>query len=492
MSHHPSNVHANESLVATPAVPTRGLAALVPWIAGVLALGMMLAVVAKGLRPIDQGGLPIDEIARLPVSASGRTKPLDSFARASLLRLSGRQSFEADGGRQAPAIEWLLELWTNRDKAVDRRVIRIDHPEVVTLAVGKPAEARQTRFTVREILPAFPAIAKQAEQASQRPAKSRDLFERQVLELYNKLTDFSAIANFDAPYSVAPLAAGQEWKPLSLAAGPGGHGTDEASTKLMAILSSYAEGNAEAARAATRDYAATLEEAVPSDAHAARSEVLFNRVEPFYQASTLYVLAFILGGVSLLMRPISPLKWSPAFARATLAVVGVAFLVHTVGLFARIYLQGRPPVTNLYSSAVFIGWACVPLAIAGEWFQRHGLLTLVASLIGFSTLVIAHNLGRLGRHDGDDASRARFQLLARHARRGRDDRLLGDVSRRVHRRALRARGRAHAAAGRRAFQGPAAHDLWRDLLCHDHELRGHGARGHLGRPIVGPLLGVGS
>ena len=39
-------------------------------------------------------------------------------------------------------------------------------------------------------------------------------------------------------------------------------------------------------------------------------------------------------------------------------------VVHTLALVARIYISGRPPVTNLYSSAVFIGWAGVLFGLA--------------------------------------------------------------------------------------------------------------------------------
>ena len=44
-------------------------------------------------------------------------------------------------------------------------------------------------------------------------------------------------------------------------------------------------------------------------------------------------------------------------AAAAGALAWSAFVVHTLGLLARTVLQGRPPVTNLYSSAVFVGWA---------------------------------------------------------------------------------------------------------------------------------------
>jgi ABC-type transport system involved in cytochrome c biogenesis permease subunit len=71
--------------------------------------------------------------------------------------------------------------------------------------------------------------------------------------------------------------------------------------------------------------------------------------------------------------------------------------VHTLALVGRIYISGRPPVTNLYSAAVFIGWAGVVLALVFESLYGLGLGNIVASVIGFLTLVIAHFLSL----DGD-------------------------------------------------------------------------------------------
>src|SRR6185503_9411880 len=55
-------------------------------------------------------------------------------------------------------------------------------------------------------------------------------------------------------------------------------------------------------------------------------------------------------------------------------------------------LEGRPPVTNLYSSAIFIGWGAMLLGLVLERLFRAGLGNLVAAFAGFITLVIAHNL----------------------------------------------------------------------------------------------------
>ena len=70
--------------------------------------------------------------------------------------------------------------------------------------------------------------------------------------------------------------------------------------------------------------------------------------------------------------------------------------MHTLGLIARTALQGRPPVTNLYSSAVFVGWGSVLLGMIAERIHRKGFAVAGSSAIGFTTLVIAHHLSASG------------------------------------------------------------------------------------------------
>ena len=110
-----------------------------------------------------------------------------------------------------------------------------------------------------------------------------------------------------------------------------------------------------------------------------------------------YVLAFLVAimaiPVWILVPPLRmPLNWT-AFT-----LVVLTLLVHTVALGLRIYISGRPPVTNLYSSAIFIGWAGVLFGAgaradlpAGHW------ATSLRRSPGFATLFIAYLLAQ----DGD-------------------------------------------------------------------------------------------
>ena len=81
---------------------------------------------------------------------------------------------------------------------------------------------------------------------------------------------------------------------------------------------------------------------------------------------TLYVLAFLLAVVSWL-------KWPDPLQRAAFWIMLLAFFVATAGILTRMWLEGRPPVTNLYSSALFVGWVAVALCLVLEKHlpERH-------------------------------------------------------------------------------------------------------------------------
>ena len=140
---------------------------------------------------------------------------------------------------------------------------------------------------------------------------------------------------------------------------------------------------------AIAEYASYLGRERPGDAARAGEETLFNRIAPFYQSIILYVAVLILAFGSWL-------AWPQTLNRAAFRVLLVAFAVHTVGLLARMYLQGRPPVTNLYSSAIFVGWASVLLGITVERMYKNSIGNVVAGTIGFITLIIAHHLATEG------------------------------------------------------------------------------------------------
>jgi ABC-type transport system involved in cytochrome c biogenesis permease subunit len=132
-----------------------------------------------------------------------------------------------------------------------------------------------------------------------------------------------------------------------------------------------------------------LEPRYPEAMRKSDIESRFNAAGPFYSSMTLYVWAFLLAIVSWL-------KWPQELGRAAFWLTILAFVATSTGIFTRMWLEGRPPVTNLYSSALFVGWGAVLLCLILEKVFRNAIGSVAAGLIGFATLLIAHHLSLSG------------------------------------------------------------------------------------------------
>lgn len=122
----------------------------------------------------------------------------------------------------------------------------------------------------------------------------------------------------------------------------------------------------------------------------------FNSSSQFFYASWVYVMAFLLTAFGWLAAASGRMFTATVLQRSAMLVISITFMVHSDALWDRIYISGRPPVTNLYSSAVFIGWAAVLAAGVFEVFFKMGIGNAVAAIAGFGTLQIAHGLAGEG------------------------------------------------------------------------------------------------
>ena len=126
-------------------------------------------------------------------------------------------------------------------------------------------------------------------------------------------------------------------------------------------------------------------------------EKTYNGYEPFYRSSIGYLWIFLIACASWLVSVYKKSDSGPNHLSSTLLnsaylLTGLVLIAHTFGLAGRMYIEGRPPVTNLYSSALFISWGAVLLCFLTEKFLRLGIASAMGSLIGFGGLVVAHNL----------------------------------------------------------------------------------------------------
>lgn len=397
------------------------------------------------LAPAPKSDFPLAEVSRLPVLEGGRVKPLDSFARNALLVIRGTQSLPADGQTMS-ATAWLLEAMFKPEAADTRTIFVIDDPDVLGL-LG--LQQKDRRFAYWQIEPKRDEVDQQAQRAEKIESQRRSRFQSSVislshrLDLYEQIKNTIMISGSDDP--VQELAIFSETLPGALRAVHGlktASSRDREAMKALAELleryrflakaaafrplppregepndawksigesvlqpdgrpphpgleayalmaRDYRQSDAKAFSAALNEYTAWLQRERPADARRARDEVLFNTAQPFVAGMALY-LAALLGVFAW---------WAtrrPAVAAAANGLFAGAVLVHTIGLIARIWLQGRPPVTNLYSSAVFVGWVAALLGLFAERIHRKGFAIAGGALLGFCTLLIAQHLSASG------------------------------------------------------------------------------------------------
>ncbi len=193
--------------------------------------------------------------------------------------------------------------------------------------------------------------------------------------------------------------AGIAWEDLQKRAGhlmPGGANAEvfEANTNAFAqLINAWRIGDPEKFNSTLQAYQKALsEEKLPHlDPARVRAESWFNYYDPFFKAIYLYLPVLLLSFFGWL-------AWGPLLHRTAFWVMVLAFLLHTFALCVRMWISGRPPVTNLYSSAIFIGWAAVLAAFPIERMLKNGIGNIVGAVSGASTLIIAHYLAR----EGDD------------------------------------------------------------------------------------------
>ena len=368
--------------------------------------------------------------SRLPVLQGGRVKPLDSVARNSLLMIRGNQSVPSEGRAIGPD-EWLLDVLFRSTTADAQPVFVINDPDVLGLMGIQQSSNRYFSFTT--LLAHLDEIEKQAQAAINLTPAQRTRFQSAILELYQRLIVYHQLSKTmqlgDSAGLLADIQAARSpgsetrhndltrlayFRPLpplknqdpdawlTVGAGLEAH-AQGVSHPALALLgeagSAYALGNAQVFNVATANLLDLVATQRPEARAQAKQEFLFNHAEPFYLGMVIYVLALLSLCVSWVWKPerLQPAAYS-------LLVAGA--IVHTAGLLTRILLLGRPPVTNLYSSAIFVGWVAVVLGLILERLYRRGFATAVAGAAGFASLIVAHHLSG----DGDTMEMMRAVL----------------------------------------------------------------------------------
>ena len=261
---------------------------LFPW----AMVAVAAAVILPGLvLPSTPAGQPqTTEYARIPVVEGGRVKPMDTIARTHLRIMSNRETFRDKEGPSRPAIEWLLDVESDRfDPSKEWRgskhpVFRIDHPQLLNALGLQPREG--FRYSVEDFGEKIRSMVESIQTAHRRKQENRplDAYDTQLIEFGRHLQLYERLEDLSIPH-VIPPKEGRDWQMLAEAEARSSKDPDVAAWTEM--REAYGRRDIGRFNAAVSSYLGRLERERPQDVRRAALEVRFNALDPFNRAKWL-------------------------------------------------------------------------------------------------------------------------------------------------------------------------------------------------------------
>ncbi|MEO0755642.1 MAG: cytochrome c biogenesis protein CcsA [Cyanobacteria bacterium J06648_16] len=350
-----------------------------------LCLGLVLIVM-----PLSQfQSSNLDALETLVVQQGGRKKPLDTVAQETVAKIHGATTYQHDGVKES-SMETFLSLWLNNRNWNEEPFVLVSYrplKERVGLAVDQKYFSFQT-------LMRNGALGEVVRSAHEKQLNDEDLTrdEREALTLEDRLTLMLGMVSDDA-IAIVPHPTDPKGKWLGITEGQTLY-SPEAIAPLIAnfalIKQTVFSGISHLpmvnplAASLKSGLAGLSPQVYPADA-TMRREVFFNHFHPFAKAWQLYGIAFVVMLAALLIKPFEA-YWSAI----GLFVAGVA--VQAYGFWERMQIAGRPPVTNMYESVVWVGFGIAAIALTFELIYRSKYYLLAAAPLSVVCLILADSL----------------------------------------------------------------------------------------------------
>jgi cytochrome c-type biogenesis protein CcsB len=322
-------------------------------------------------------GAPLES---LPVQDGGRIKPFDTFARESLQLIYGKQTYESKQATEV-VFTWLLipEHW------METPIIEIRHSG---LREALKITSSEKHFTPRSLFSnqRVGLVFQELQSKSSRGEKLNPYYQA-VQRLQGQLGLFQAIRS-GTGLRLVPNPESDTWKSVSELDG-------EMQQAFLAVSKGFVDSISLAESGKTPEplpeFAKAVEEFIVkaravapekyANDRAIQLEEHLNHFHPFKWAWISYVLGLILLGFSIFGNQ----SWANPSATVFLLL---GFFLHLYGMGLRIYLAGRPPVSNMYETVVWVSWGSVLFGLILERIQKTKLLLACAAGIAIFCLIL--------------------------------------------------------------------------------------------------------
>ena len=332
------------------------------------------------------------EIGDIPLQDEGRIKPLDTFARNHLLAFYGKRSIkELDMG----ATDWIINLILNPENGRDQKIFNIRNPEVASSLFLD--WTNEHKYSFNQITPGLSEQSSMLEMIDQKDASDRTVYEKQLYEISRNILRFEEISYLKALKFIPPSNNSESGEWLSpfdfiLKGIPANENQEAILNSLQMYLANRLAGNDLEMSSALNRYEMALStfQGINVKVDNLKKETWMNRINLFYISLGLYLLSFIFLSISWMIKPI-------LLNRVAYLLLISGTVIHGYGIFLRMQIMERPPVTTLYESVIFVSLIILTLAVLIEYFRKDGLGIFVGSVSGS----VLHYVGFSYTADGD-------------------------------------------------------------------------------------------
>ena len=390
-------------------------------------LGFSLAI-ALIILPFSQfQPSPLESLQTLAVQLDGRKKPLDTVALETVEQIHGARQYVTKAGEKLDYLTTYLSLWFNTIDWNQEPFVLLNYRPIKEQLGLNP---EQKYFTFPTLM-GSPELNTLVRQAHQKQIAEQDLTrdEREALTIEERLDlMYATVGTNYLPLLPHPDDAKGTWDKIT--SSQQFYSLDVINPILTEFNSlkqaylSHPDNLATVGELATQlhqDLAQLSPEIYPDEATLKR-EVHFHHFHPFSKAWLLYILAFVvmlLGGSfqssvtshqspvgkksegksqNIVQKPL-PNSPTPQFPISLLnqywtsiGIFTAGILLQGYGFMLRMQISGRPPVTNMYESVVWVGFGIAAIALLFELTTRARYYLLAAAPLSVVCLVLADRL----------------------------------------------------------------------------------------------------
>ncbi|MGA0241951.1 MAG: hypothetical protein ACO3K7_02995, partial [Candidatus Marinamargulisbacteria bacterium] len=327
-------------------------------------------------------------LGRLPILHDGRIKPLDTLGRQTLLQLQGRLRHPRE---LSPSV-WLFSLLTQENSGKNDTILLVEHPQLFDSV--NPIYRKQ-KYRVSEsfldthmgLITPFVTSARMMEKTARTPIQTASLvlsqrhalhlsirsqffpfYEGSQLGLWNQMLHISQSFSSDAIEATPQFRSfltyynqlaqspatylfifNDTWQTLPAAALDPTQSKKEVLSNYLLLSDAFQKQNPSQVQAYSRAILDAFHSFSTIDYWRIQLEFIFNAINPFIVSLFLYaIMVFV-----VFIARFFGIKQGATLVKDTWRL---ALIMHTFGLVARSLILGRPPVINLYSSAIFIAY----------------------------------------------------------------------------------------------------------------------------------------